>query len=96
MSDQEFYKLINTAIFKNGSCKPNIWFNVIIKEENIHCEAILPSKGNLKIRKPVKQSHFNGYEEMIYEYNLYRFTNKKELIYEGRCKGLKSEVNEIE
>lgn len=85
MTDQELYKLINNELFKTGSCKPNKW--QFMKLENkgkyLMFEVIYPTKGNIRIRKPFKKLGKNCFGQELYLYNLYRFTNKRELVDAG-------------
>jgi hypothetical protein len=97
MTDQELYQAVHNELFKTGSCKTNIWFTLkIVNGEKVALfEAMQPTKGNIKIRKPFKKQGVNGFGEQVYLYKLYKFTNKGELKDVGIMEGLRSEVEEI-
>lgn len=76
MSEEQLCNNIHEALFQNGSCKENEWLVVkILDNEKIALfEAIVPSKGNIKIRKPIKHVREN-----LYEYIVYRITKNNTL-----------------
>lgn len=85
MDDKELYRRIIEQLFKNGSCTNNQWFfiKIVHGEKTAMFEAICPSKGNIKIRKPIKRNNINDYGQEIWLYSLFRFTNKRELKDDG-------------
>jgi hypothetical protein len=86
MTDKELYNAIHGELFKDGSCVPNEWYIVkIVDGEKVAIfEAIYPSKGNIRIRKPVSVYGKNYDNETLYNYDVWRFTNKNELKYVDR------------
>lgn len=69
MSEQELCKLITENMFKK-SC--NKWYTMIIESDNKKAifEVMTPTKGNIKVRKPIKKNNYND----TYDYIVYRIT----------------------
>jgi len=85
MTEQELYNAIDKELFKTGSSKLNVWQFVKFEKagKTIVLEAMLPSRGNIKVRKPIKKQRVNCDNQEIWLYNLMRFTKKKTLVDEG-------------
>lgn len=86
MTDQQLYNLIHSELFKTGSCTTNKWIQISVKVSEgkyLNVLALCPSKGNVRLRKPIKLQKINSDNEEIWAYNQYRFTNKRELKWEG-------------
>lgn len=85
MNDQQLFKLVSNELFKTGSCTPNVWklIKIVDGGKVAIFEAMLPSKGNIRIRKPFKKAYINSMGEQVYYYNVFRFTKKMELKDDG-------------
>ncbi|MCK1999864.1 hypothetical protein MZM54_00520 [[Brevibacterium] frigoritolerans] len=81
--DQKFYSLVHAKLFKTGSCKPNVWQYMKIEMDGkvAAFEVMYPSRGNIKLRKP-KRLKFIQEGIEYWEFDVFRFTNKKELVEE--------------
>ncbi|MDT0160314.1 hypothetical protein [Bacillus sp. AG4(2022)] len=91
MTDQLLYDLIRKELFKKGSCTPNVWQFMIIENNGKKAmfEACLPSRGNIRIRKPVKKQYINEDGQQIFLFDVYKFTNKKELKFDCYIEDIK-------
>lgn len=89
MSEKDLCLSIHHALDRK---KCNTWYTVkIIDGEKVATfEAITPTKGNVKIRKPFKKSFENKYF-----YNLYRITNKLTLHDMGIVESERPEESEL-
>lgn len=85
MTDKELYHAVLDEFYKTGSCRLNEWQLMKIKHDGRIAifEAIYPSRGNIKIRRPIKKDRVNDYGQEIWLYSLMRFTNKQELKDDG-------------
>lgn len=85
MESKELYNHIHNELFKGGSCTPNSWYLVnIVNAEGKRAtfEAMLPNRGNLKIRRPKGIKGEERGKDTVYYYDVWKFTNKKELKYD--------------
>lgn len=91
MTEQQLCTNIREALFQNGSCPVNKWLVVKLEDGDKIAlfEAIVPSKGNIKIRKPIRHVR-----EDLYDYNVYRITGKQQLVHIGTFEGSRLEVEE--
>lgn len=78
--DQKLYSLVHTELFKTGSCKPNVWQHMKIQMDSkvAAFEVMYPSRGNIRLRKPKRLKYVQDDIE-FWEFDVFRFTNKKEL-----------------
>ncbi|MCY7933876.1 hypothetical protein MOF37_21630 [Bacillus spizizenii] len=85
MSEQELFDKVHAELFKKGSCSVNKWILIKISDKNKVAlfEAMVPSRGNIRIRKPLKFQRKNGESKEIWLYQSFRFGNKKNLIDDG-------------
>jgi hypothetical protein len=85
MNDQQLFKLVSNELFKNGSCTPNVWqlIKIVDGEKVALFEAMLPNRGNIRIRKPFKKSFVNSDGEQVYYYEVFKFTKKMKLKDDG-------------
>lgn len=92
MTEEQLCKYIHEALFQKGSCKSNKWLTVkLISNDKIAIfEAIVPSKGNIKIRKPIRSIRDN-----LYDYNLYRITKNNTLYDMGIHTAARPEEEEL-
>lgn len=92
MTEQQLCKNIHEALFQNGSCKANKWFTVKLEDGDKLAvfEAIVPSKGNIKIRKPIRHVKDN-----LYDYNVYRITKNSTLFDMGIYTDERPEAEEL-
>lgn len=58
----------------------------------VYCEVVQPNKGNIRVRKPNKFIGMNNFNQKVYRYEQYKFTNKKELVFECYLQDIKEEV----
>jgi hypothetical protein len=75
MTGKEIYEQVLAEMFKTGSCPIKQWIPIKVTngEVTIDAEGFNPSRGNIRVRVHVKGD----------KYKLFKFNNKKELIYEG-------------
>ena len=85
-TEQKLFNEINNQLFVNGRCdKVNKWMfmKVNIEGRIAAFEVMQPSRGNVKVRRPVKKMRTNDNGQEIWLYNQMKFTNKKELKDDG-------------
>ncbi|WEG18551.1 hypothetical protein PQ478_08715 [Alkalihalophilus pseudofirmus] len=96
MTEQQLYTLVHEELYKTGSCVPNVWrlLKIADGERVAIFEAIQPRRGNIKIRRTIKKQRINDEGKEIWLYNLYRFTNKKELKDDGLLEDVRPDHEE--
>lgn len=95
MTDKTFFTKVSECLFTGGVCKtPDKWQTISfdLNGKRYLMEALLPSRGNIRVRKPVKRSYINIDGDPVYLYTVYRFTNKLELVGAGLMEDTRPEA----
>ena len=85
-TDQKLFNEINNQLYVNGKCdKLNQWVFMKVELEGkiAAFEVMMPSRGNIRVRRPLKKMFINDNGQEVWLYNMLKFTNKKELKDEG-------------
>ena len=69
MTEEKLCKAIYSALFAGGSCELGKWFNITIKDKETgkqaRLDALVPARGNIKVRIPRRRISNNVVEFQI-------------------------------
>lgn len=94
MKEEVICKVLHNTLFREGYCKRDVWFDVVITcvdtGESVRLDALCPLRGNIRVRKPIKPVKE---DRVLYE--VFRCSRYNKLESQGFCEYTVSEVRPV-